>query len=91
MTVRKPRYPKDEYARRGKEIYERHVKPKVAAGNTGRIVALDIDSGEFELADDTLTASERLLTRLPDAQIWYVRIGHPAVYHIGRAVVRRRP
>jgi len=59
------------------------VRPQVEAANIGRIVALDVDSGVFEVADDTLTASQRLLARYPDAQIWCVRIGHPAVHHFG--------
>jgi hypothetical protein len=41
----------------------------VEAGNHGKIVAIDVDTGAFEVAEDTLTASQRLLTRYPDAQI----------------------
>ncbi len=29
MTVRQPRYSKEEFARRGKEIYESQVRPQV--------------------------------------------------------------
>jgi hypothetical protein len=36
-----------------------------------------------ELAEDTLTAAERLLARCPDAQIWFVRIGHRGVHRFG--------
>jgi hypothetical protein len=79
MTPRQPRYEREEYARRGTEMYERQVRSKVEAGNRGRIVAIDIDSGDFELADDTLTASTKLLECRPDAQIWCVRIGYKAV------------
>jgi len=35
------------------------------------------------LADDVLTASERLLARYPDAQVWCVRVGHRAVHRFG--------
>jgi hypothetical protein len=59
------------------------VRPLVEAGNEGKIVAIDIDSGDYELAADTLTASQRLLARCPDAQIWCVRIGHQAVHRFG--------
>lgn len=83
MTVRQPRYSKEEHARRGNEIYERQVRPQVEEGNKGKIVAIDIETGAFEVAEDTLTASERLLARYPDAQIWCVRIGHRAVHRFG--------
>ncbi len=83
MTVRQPRYPMAEHARRGQELYEQQVRAKVEAGNHGRIVAIDIETGEYELADDTLTAGNQLRARLPDPQIWVERIGHKGVYRFG--------
>jgi hypothetical protein len=83
MTVQKLRYSKEEFARRGNEIYESQVRPQVEQGNHGKIVAIDIETGEFELAKDTMTASARLLERCPDAQIWCVRIGHKGVHRFG--------
>ncbi len=86
MTRRQPRYSKEEHARRGTTLYEQHVRPQVEAGNNGRVVALDVDTGAFEVAEDSLTASQRLLARCPNAQIWCVRIGHPAVHRFGPRV-----
>ena len=86
MTGRQPRYSKEEHARRGTALYEEQVRPQVEAGNSGKVVALDVDTGAFELAEDSLTASQRLLARHPDAQIWCVRIGHPAVHRFGPLV-----
>jgi hypothetical protein len=83
MTVQKLRHSKEEFARRGNEIYESQVRPKVEQGNHGKIVAIDIETGAFELAKDSLTASDQLLAQYPDAQIWFVRIGHRAVHRIG--------
>jgi hypothetical protein len=36
MTVRQPRYTKEEVAQRGTEIYERDVRPQVEVGNKDR-------------------------------------------------------
>jgi hypothetical protein len=83
MTVQLLRHSKEEFARRGNEIYESQVRPQVEQGNDGRIVAIDIETGAFELAKDTITASDRLLERHPDAQIWCVRIGHRGVHRFG--------
>ncbi len=85
MTNPQPRYSKEEHARRGTARYEQ-VRPQVEAGNHGTIVALDVDTGAFEVAENTLTASQRLLARHPDAQIWCVRIGYPAVHRFGPRV-----
>jgi hypothetical protein len=60
-------------------MYEQQVRPLVEAGNRGKIVAIDIDTGAFELADNLVNAGNRLFARLPNAQVWYVRIGYPAV------------
>lgn len=52
MAVRQPGYSDEEFARRGKELYEKNIRPQVEAGNKGKIVAIDIETGEFELADE---------------------------------------
>ncbi|MCA2685785.1 MAG: hypothetical protein ACK544_17160 [Microcystis sp.] len=89
MTVRQPRYSKEEFARRGNEIYESQVRSQVEEGNQGRIVAIDIETGAFELADDTITATDRLYERVPDAQPWVIRIGHRAVFRFGSRSQRK--
>ena len=83
MAILQPRYSKEEFARRGDEIYERDVRPHVEAGNEGKFVAIDIETGAYELADDELTACNRLLARIPDAQTWLVKIGSSYVHRFG--------
>ena len=75
MAVRQPRYSKAEFARRGYEIYETQVRSQVEEGNHGKIVAIDIETGDFEVAQSEIAACDRLEARHPDAQIWIVRIG----------------
>jgi hypothetical protein len=83
MTVGELKYSKEEFARRGNEIYETQVRHQVEEGNHGKIVAIDLDTGAFELAKDTMIASDKLLERYPDAQIWRIRIGHKGVHRFG--------
>jgi hypothetical protein len=93
MITSQPRYSKEEHARRGTALYEQQVRSQVEAGNHGKIVALDVDTGSFEVADDTLSAAQRLLANKPDAQIWCVRIGSTAVHRFGprvRGVLARK-
>ncbi len=79
---RRPRFSKDEFLRRGKELYER-IRPQVEAENRGNVVAIDLETGSFEVAADTLKASERLLARCPGSQTWFVRIGYEDLFRIG--------
>ena len=88
MVVRQPRYSKEEFAQRGDRWYETGIRQKVEVGNHGKIVAIDIETGAFEVADDIVTASEHLLAKYPDAQTWFIRIGHRAVYHFGARSLR---
>jgi hypothetical protein len=83
MAVRQPRYSKEDHARRGGEIYEQRVRAQVEETAPGKIVAIDIETGDFEVAENTLAACARLLSRSADAQIWCVRIGHPGVHRFG--------
>ena len=75
MTKPGPRYDKDEFARRGDDIYERQTKPVIEAGNEGKYVAIDIESGDCEVDVDELAATDRLSARHADAQVWLRRIG----------------
>lgn len=83
MRDQEPRYSAEETARRGDEIYERHIRPQVEADQRGKVVAIDVDSGAYALDDNALAASERLLAEHPDAEIWCVRIGHRALHRVG--------
>jgi histidinol dehydrogenase len=89
MAVRQPRYSKEEFAQRGDALYESQIRSQVEKGNHGKIVAIDIETGAFEVADDIVTASDHLLIRVPDAQTWFIRIGHQAVYHFGARSLRK--
>jgi hypothetical protein len=79
----KRRYSKEEFARRGDAVYENDVRPHLEPDDDGKFVAIDIESGMYELARDELTAGNRLRTRMPEAQIWMVRVGHRSVHRIG--------
>jgi hypothetical protein len=89
MVVRQPRYDKEEFARRGNELYEAQVRPQVEEGNYGRVVAIDIETGAFEVADTPMVAVDRLYEREPDAQPWVIRIGHRAVFRFGSRSLRK--
>ena len=83
MSVRQPRYAKEEFTRRGNEIYDRAIRPQVEANHSGKFVALDIETGAWEMDANALAACDRLIARLPDCQTWLVRVGSPYLYRMG--------
>lgn len=89
MDSVKPRYSKEEFARRGNAIYQKEILPKLAAKDIGKFLAIDIETGEYEIAADEMKAGDKLLARVPDAQIWMVRIGYASPRTFGGRQVRQ--
>ncbi len=83
MTVRQPRYSKEEFAQRGDALYESEVRSQVEEGNHGKIVAIDLETGAFEVDASEIAACDRLEASHPDAQVWMVRIGSRHVRRFG--------
>lgn len=84
-----PRRPRDEIARLGKEIYQRDIRRQVEADHLGQVVAIDVDSGEYALGANAISASENLRDQRPGAQVWLMRVGHRTLYHFGGGSLRR--
>ncbi len=90
MVVRQPRYTKEDFARRGDEIYNRDIRPLVETKeNKGRFVAIDIETGQWEMDVDEIIAGDRLFARIPDAQTWMVRVGYDYLRRFGAGRSRR--
>jgi len=83
MVPAQHRHTPEESARLGTELYERVVKPTLQPEDDNKFVAIDVDTGDFELDFDDLTSTDRLIERRPDAHIWLMRVGHPAAYRLG--------
>lgn len=82
MATAITQFTKEEIVRRGKEIYARDIRPLVETGNEGRVVAIDVLTGEFELADDAITCASQLRARLAEAEIFFMRVGYPTMARI---------
>lgn len=83
MPTSKCRRTLDELAALGQDIFEKRVRPSVRAEDDGKFVAIDVDSGDFEIDEDDYAAVARLRSRKPAADIWLMRAGFPTTYRIG--------
>jgi len=79
----KTRYNKDEIATRGEAIYEEKVRPNLKKKDRGKYVAIDVKSGEYEIAADLLLACDRLEARVSEPRTWGVRIGSKYLFSFG--------
>jgi hypothetical protein len=90
MAAIRPRYDKEEFARRGEAIFEKDIHPVIGTANKRDFVVIDIETGAFEVDADELTASDRLRARVPNAQIWVRRVGSRFARHFGGRGYYRR-
>ncbi len=83
MDTTERRFSKEEFADRGDAIYEGEVRPHLSSDDDGKFAAIDIETGAYEIDLDELGACDRLRARVPNAQIWMVRIGSRHVHRFG--------
>ncbi|NEU76171.1 hypothetical protein PI95_027505 [Hassallia byssoidea VB512170] len=85
-------YPKvndEEITRRGKELYEKSIRTQVETPeNIGKIISINVETGEYEIGDDLVVTSLRLRAKQADAAVWAEKIGFNAVYAVGGTLVR---
>jgi hypothetical protein len=75
-------------ARRGQAFY-RSIREQVEnRENLGKIISIDINTGNYEIDDNLLESSDRLQREWPDAMIWAERIGFSAVYAVGGTLTK---
>ena len=83
MTEVSPKYSKEDAARRGQDFFDRDIRSKVATEGADKFVAIDIETGDFELGVEELSTVDRLRARRPDAQVWTRRVGSKYAHRIG--------
>ncbi len=84
-----PTISSQEIARRGKELYQRTIRAKVETEeNIGKIISINVETGDYEIGDDLVETSLRLQAKQADAVLWGERIGFDAVYAVGGTLVR---
>jgi hypothetical protein len=77
----------EEFARRGNAFFEERVRPNVdVEAERHKFVAIDVETGEYAVAERDVEATDQLIERCPDAEgrIWLRRVGSPEAYHFGR-------
>jgi hypothetical protein len=75
---------RDEAAQRGEAIYAERLRANLETPeNIGKIVVIDVDSGDCEVDNSGLNASHRLRARRPSGNLYAIRIGYDVVEAFG--------
>ena len=59
------RLPDREIADRGESIYRNQLKELLEPTSRGQFVAIDVETEDYEVADETIDAMDRLQQRVP--------------------------
>ncbi|HZP80317.1 MAG TPA: hypothetical protein VFB21_01645 [Chthonomonadaceae bacterium] len=77
----------EEIGRIANEIYHRDIRQKVMPQHKGKFLVLDIQTGDYEIDEDDLSAEERLRARRPEGILFGLRIGYTSAYTLAGRMV----
>ena len=75
--------PGNEIAPRGQAIYDEKIRHLVEPSEKGKLVVIDVDSGDYEVDLNHATAVGRLKARHPGVITFTVRVGYPTAFKLG--------
>jgi hypothetical protein len=73
---------KEQLAAKGQAIYER-LKGELESACRGKIVAIEVESGEYFVGDSVVEAAKKARAKYPGRLFYFAKVGSPAV-HIRR-------
>ena len=76
-------YQPGEITALGEAIYRDRIRGLVEPMEKGKFVVIDVESGDYEIASEDITAVLRLRERRPNAVTYAVRVGYQAAYRLG--------
>ena len=80
MNVKRFQTHRGEFERLGRQIYEEQLKQRLESEYKGKIVAIEVGSGEYFLGDTVVEAIKKGEAMYPGELFYVIRVGYPAVY-----------
>ncbi|PSF35167.1 hypothetical protein C7H19_17440 [Aphanothece hegewaldii CCALA 016] len=80
---------REEVARRAKQLYESSIRSLVETEeNIGKMVIIDIETGDYEVDETGLEAAHNLNALHPFARLFGIRIGYNVAASLGGVMER---
>jgi len=78
------RLSREEVGQRGEALYEQKIRAAVETEeNIGKMVIIDVETGEYEVDERGLAPARRLQSRHPNAALYGKRIGYDVAEALG--------
>ena len=81
-------YKTGEVADLGEAIYEEKIRHLVEPSEKGKLILIDVESGDYEIDENHFDAFDRLKERQPNAVAYMGRIGYRAAFSLGGRIER---
>jgi hypothetical protein len=79
----------EEVAERGEALYRQGIQAEVETNeNIGKMVIIDIETGEYEVDAIGTESARKLHARRPDAALYGIRIGYNVATTLGGVMER---
>jgi hypothetical protein len=82
---------RSEVGRLAHELYGRLRKQVETPENIGKMITIDVDTGDFEIDEKGIESSFRLQAKHPGARLFGIRIGYRTAEAIGGVLERSAP
>ena len=79
---------KEAFTATAKSIYNRKYRKQLEAKERGKVVAIEVESGEIFVGRTALEAGIKARENLPDKIFYFIRVGYPAVHSLKGLVTR---
>jgi hypothetical protein len=80
---------REEVARRAKQLYESNIRQQVEVDeNIGKMVIIDIETGDYEVDENGLHAADYLSEKHPNARLFGIKIGYNVAASFGGVMER---
>ena len=80
---------REEVALRAKTLYQQNLQGVLETPeNVGKMVIIDIESGDYEMDDEGIDSAKKLRSRHPNGRLFGIRVGYRTAEAIG-GVLRR--
>ena len=80
VTPQSTREEIEQFIKRAKEIYRDRLAAKLEPVHTGKIVAIDPDTGDYFLGEDEIQAAEQARAAGHEGPFYFLRVGSSYTY-----------
>ena len=82
-SMAQPAAARDSIGDRAEVLYNARIKDELSDDQLGKFLAIEVNTGEYEVADDGLSAMTALHERVADAEVFLMKHGSMHAYTLG--------